>query len=89
MKLDLPLLDYSTRFSLWQVKMQIVLAHPNLDDALDGFGQKDQKIWNDEEKQKDRKTLFFIHLHISKNIFQEVIQEKTASVLWLSGDGPR
>jgi hypothetical protein len=41
MKYDLPLLDFDTRFSLWQVKMWAVLAHHDLDDALEGFGEKD------------------------------------------------
>ncbi len=83
LKFDLPLLDYNTRFSLWQVKMRVVLAHPDLDDALDGFNKKDAKIWTDEEKRKDRKALSLIHLHLSNNILQEVLQEKTAAALWL------
>jgi hypothetical protein len=41
-KYDLPLLDFNTQFLLWQVNMQAVLAHHNLDDALEGFGKKDQ-----------------------------------------------
>ena len=41
MKFDLPLLDYNTRFALWQVKMRAVLAHPDLDDALEKFGKAD------------------------------------------------
>jgi len=83
LKFDLPLLDYNTRFSLWQVKMRAVLAHPDLDDALDGFNKKDAKTWTDEEKRKDRKALSLIHLHLSNNILQEVLQEKTAAALWL------
>jgi hypothetical protein len=42
LKLNVSLLEYSTRFSSWQVKMRVVLAHSNLDDALDGFSEKDQ-----------------------------------------------
>jgi hypothetical protein len=38
-KYDLPLLDWDTRFSLWQVKMRAMLSQTNLDDALDGFGK--------------------------------------------------
>ena len=40
LKYDIPLLDQDTRFSLWQVKMRAVLAHTDLDDALDGFNKK-------------------------------------------------
>ena len=42
-KYDIPPLDYDMRFSLWQVKMRAVLAQPDLDEALDGFGEKPQK----------------------------------------------
>jgi hypothetical protein len=83
MKFDLPLLDYDTRFSLWQVKMRAVLAHPNLDEALDGFGGKEPKAWTEVEKHRDRKALSMIHLHLSNNILQEVLEEKTAAALWL------
>ncbi|CAD6242957.1 unnamed protein product [Miscanthus lutarioriparius] len=54
MKFDLPLLDYKTRFALWQVKMRAILAQSSdLDEALDGFGGKGQKSWTAEEKRKD------------------------------------
>jgi hypothetical protein len=44
MKFDLPLLDYKTRFSLWKVKMQAVLAQTqDLDEALEKFGDKASK----------------------------------------------
>jgi hypothetical protein len=82
-KYDLPLLHWDTRFSLWQVKMRTVLSQINLDDALDGFGKKDVKTWTDEERCKDRKALSHIHLHLSNNILQEVLAEKTAVALWL------
>jgi hypothetical protein len=41
MKYDLPPLDFDTQFSLWHVKMQAVLVHHDLDDALEGFEKKD------------------------------------------------
>ena len=79
MKFDLPLLDYDTRFSLWQVKMRAVLAHPDLDEALDGFGGKEPKAWTEDEKRRDHKALSMNHLHLSNNILQEVLEEKTAA----------
>jgi hypothetical protein len=61
MKFDLPLLDYKTRFSLWQVKMRSILAQTqDLDEALEKFGGKSSKDWNDEEKRKDCKALSLI-----------------------------
>jgi hypothetical protein len=84
LKFDLPQLDYTTRFSLWQVKMRAILAQTSdLDDTLDGFGKKLVSSWTVEEKQKDRKALSLIQLHLSNNILQEVLQEKSASALWL------
>ena len=54
LKFDLPQLDYTTRFSLWQVKMRAILAQTSdLDEALDGFDEKDAKTWSAEEKRKD------------------------------------
>ena len=84
MKFDLPLLDYKTRFALWQVKMRAILAQSSdLDEALDSFGGKGQKSWIAEEKRKDRKALSLIQLHLHNDILQEVLQEKTAAELWL------
>jgi hypothetical protein len=58
MKYDLPLLDYKTRFSLWQVKMQAVLAQTSdPDEARESFGKKKSAEWTAEEKWKDRKAL--------------------------------
>ncbi|CAN6278364.1 unnamed protein product [Urochloa humidicola] len=83
MKYDLPLLDYKTRFSLWQVKMRAVLAQTHdLDEALDNFGKKSGTDLTDDEKRKDRKALSLIQLHVSNDILQEVLQEKTAAALW-------
>jgi hypothetical protein len=84
LKFDLPQLDYTTRFSLWQVKMRVILAQTSdLNDALDGFGKKPAASWIEEEKRKDRKPLSLIQLHLSINILQEVLQEKYAAALWL------
>jgi hypothetical protein len=84
LKFNLPQLDYTIRFFLWQVKMRAILAQTsNLDDALDGFGKKPVASWTEEEKWKDCKTLSLIQLHLSNNILQEVLQEKSASALWL------
>ena len=37
MKFEIPLLDRSTRFSLWQVKMRAMLTQMDLDEALLGL----------------------------------------------------
>jgi hypothetical protein len=65
--------------------MRAILSQSDrdLDHALDGFGKKDIRTWTDEERRKDRKALAHIHLHLSNNILQEVLEEKTAAALWL------
>jgi hypothetical protein len=39
--------------------------------------------WTEEEKRKYRKALYLIQLHLSNNILQEVLQEKSVAALWL------
>ena len=36
MKYDLPLLDRNTKFSLWHVKIRVILIHMDLEEALLG-----------------------------------------------------
>ena len=84
MKFDLPLLDYNTRFSLWQVKMRVILAHNHdYDEALDKFGKQKKADWTPEEIRKDQKVLALIQLNLSNDILQEVLEEKTVAELWL------
>src|SRR5436190_21514017 len=63
--------------------MRALLAYIDLDDALDGFNSKPQESWSADEKKKGCKALSQIHLYLSNNILQEVLQEKTAAALWL------
>jgi hypothetical protein len=80
LKFDLPQLDYTTRFSLWQVKMRAILAQTSdLDDVLDGFEKKSVASWTKEEKQKDRKALSLIQLHLSNNIFAGSVAREICS----------
>ncbi|KAG8492784.1 hypothetical protein CXB51_010266 [Gossypium anomalum] len=82
LKYEISLLDRNTRFALWQIKMQAVLAQMDLEDALLGI-DKIPSILTDEEKQrKDRKALTQLHLHLSNEILQDVMKEKTAAALW-------
>ncbi|CAD6236154.1 unnamed protein product [Miscanthus lutarioriparius] len=69
MKFDLPLLDYKTRFALWQVKMRTILAQSSdLDEALDGFGGKGQKSWTAEDKRRDQLWLKLESICMSKDL---------------------
>ena len=83
MKFDLPLLNYDTRFLLWQVKMRGILAQTHdYDEALDNFGKR-KADWTAEEIRKDQKALSLIHLHLHNDILQECLKEKTSAELWL------
>ena len=66
MKYDIPLLDHNTRFSLWQVKMWVVLTQMDLDDVLLEFDKMLLSWTGDEKQHRDRKALSQIHLHLSK-----------------------
>jgi hypothetical protein len=61
----------------------ILTQSSDLDEALDGFGKNYAKAWTDDEKRKNRKALSLIQLHLSNNILQEVLAEKTVAALWL------
>ncbi|WVZ86727.1 hypothetical protein U9M48_033466 [Paspalum notatum var. saurae] len=83
-KYDIPLLDYDTRFSLWQVKMRAVLSQADLDDALDKFGNKDSKSWSDEERRRDRKAF---RDTLTLNDVCEALQAKEKMKQMVSSDG--
>ena len=65
MKFEIPLLDRSTRFSLWQVKMYVVLTHMDLDEAFLGLDKMSSSLTKEEKERKDRKALSQIHLNLS------------------------
>ena len=59
MKYEIPLLDRSTRFLLWQVMMHIVLAHMDLDEVLLGLDNMSLSLTKEGKEHKDRKALRF------------------------------
>ncbi|KAG8473056.1 hypothetical protein CXB51_034969 [Gossypium anomalum] len=82
LKYEISLLDRNTRFALWQIKMQAVLAQMDLEDALLGIDKMPSTLTDEENKRKDRKALTQLHLHLSNEILQDVMKEKTAATLW-------
>ena len=83
MKFKIPLLDHNTKFSLWQVKMRFVLVQMDLDEALLGLDKMSSSLTKEEKERKDRKALSHIHLHLSNQILQDILKEKTANALRL------
>ncbi|KAG8479428.1 hypothetical protein CXB51_029898 [Gossypium anomalum] len=67
LKYEIPLLDRNTRFALWQIKTQAVLAQMDLEDALLGIDKMPSTLTDEEKKCKDRK---------------DVMKEKTVAALW-------
>ncbi|KAG8479619.1 hypothetical protein CXB51_029332 [Gossypium anomalum] len=67
LKYKIPLLDRNTRFVLWQIKMQAVLAQIDLEDLL-GIDKMPLTLTDEEKKRKDRKALTQLHLHLSNEI---------------------
>ncbi|KAG8492887.1 hypothetical protein CXB51_010059 [Gossypium anomalum] len=82
LKFEILLLDHNTRFALWQIKMQAVLTQMDLEDALLGIDKIPSTLTNEEKKRKDQKALTPLHLHLSNEILQDVMKEKTAAALW-------
>ncbi|KAG8478904.1 hypothetical protein CXB51_028750 [Gossypium anomalum] len=82
LKYEISLLDRNTRFTLWQIKMQAVLAQMDLEDALLGIDKMPSTLTDEEKKHKDRKALTQLHLHLSNEILQNVMKEKTTAALW-------
>ncbi|KAG8480001.1 hypothetical protein CXB51_025036 [Gossypium anomalum] len=82
LKYEISLLDRNTRFALWQIKMQAVLAQMDLEDALLGIDKMPSTLTDKKKKRKDRKALTQLHLHLSNEILQDVMKEKTAARLY-------
>ncbi|KAG8497073.1 hypothetical protein CXB51_008352 [Gossypium anomalum] len=82
LKYEIPLLDRNTRFALWQIKMQAVLAQMDLEDALLGIDKMPSTLTDEEKKCKDRKALTQLYLYLSNEILQDVMKEKTSAALW-------
>ncbi|KAG8498113.1 hypothetical protein CXB51_007338 [Gossypium anomalum] len=82
LKHEILLLGRKTRLTLWQIKMQAVLLQMDLEDALLGIDKMPSILIDKEKRRKDRKALTQLHLHLSNEILQDVMKEKTATALW-------
>ncbi|KAG8473469.1 hypothetical protein CXB51_035771 [Gossypium anomalum] len=58
LKYEISLLDRNTRFALWQIKMQAVLAQMDLEDALLGIDKMPSTLTDEEKKQKTAAALW-------------------------------
>ena len=58
MKYEIPFLDRNTRFSLWQVKMRVVVTHMDMDEALLGLDKISSSL---KKEEKERKIFTFIY----------------------------
>ncbi|KAG8479421.1 hypothetical protein CXB51_029920 [Gossypium anomalum] len=62
--------------------MQAVLAQMDLEDALLEIDKMPSILTDKEKKRKDRKALTQLHMHLSNEILQDVMKEKTVAALW-------
>ncbi|KAG8489027.1 hypothetical protein CXB51_017119 [Gossypium anomalum] len=84
LKYEISLLDRNTRFALWQIKMQAVLAQMDLEDALLGIDKMPSTLTDEEKKRKDRKRLYAhrleegasVHEHLT--VFKEILSNLEA-----------
>ncbi|KAG8485735.1 hypothetical protein CXB51_019086 [Gossypium anomalum] len=53
-----------------------------MEDALLGIDKVPSTLIDEEKKRKDRKVLTQLHLHLSNEMLQDVMKEKTAATLW-------
>ena len=79
-KVELPMLDRKTNFTLWKIKMRGVLAQLDLEDAL---VVPMPESWNEDKKKRiNWKALTQIQLHLSNDILRDVQKETEAHKLW-------
>lgn len=58
----------TTKFNLWQVKMESVLTALDLEEAILGISEIIGKDDGEKKKKKDQKALAQIRLHLSNEI---------------------
>ncbi|KAG8481032.1 hypothetical protein CXB51_025772 [Gossypium anomalum] len=58
LKYEISLLGRNTKFALWQIKMQAVLAQIDLEDALLGIDKMPSNLTDEEKKQKTAAALW-------------------------------
>ncbi|KAG8491179.1 hypothetical protein CXB51_014423 [Gossypium anomalum] len=83
LKHEIPLLDRNIGFTLWQIKMQAVLAQMDLEDALLGIDKMPSTLTDEEKKCKDRKRLEQIcmsktltsKLHMKQRLYAHRLEE--------------
>jgi gag-polypeptide of LTR copia-type len=80
-RIDLAPLTSTTKFNLWQVKMESILTSLELEESILGVNNITDKD-DAEKKKKDAKALAQVRLHLSNEILQQVIKEKTTKDLW-------
>ncbi|KAK5836877.1 hypothetical protein PVK06_012681 [Gossypium arboreum] len=72
--------DGETNFNLWQVRMMAILVQSGLKKVV--TGKKPENLNKTEWEELDEKALSTIQLCLANTVLQEVLMEKTSSVLW-------
>ncbi|MFQ6660850.1 hypothetical protein Gotur_029216 [Gossypium turneri] len=72
--------DGETNFNLWQVRMMTILVQTGLKKVV--TRKKPENLNQTEWEELDEKALSTIHLCLANTVLQEVLMEKTSTVLW-------
>ena len=82
-KMKIEKYDCDANFSLWQIKMKVLITQQGLKKALFRVDKMPTMMTKKEKTEMDEKALSLIQLNLSNEVLQEVSQETTTTGLWL------
>ena len=81
-KFDIQKFDGVINFSMWQIRMNVILTQSGLKKALLGRDKKPQDMKEKTWQKMKEKGLTAIQLCLANEVFDEFSTEKTATSLW-------
>jgi transposase InsO family protein len=82
-KFDIEKFDGRNDFNLWRVRMKALLVQQGLSKALKGKEALSESLKEEEKEEIMEKAHSAIQLCLSNEVLREVVEEDTASKLWL------
>ena len=71
-----------TNFSLWKAQMEYILILKDQYFPIEGATSKPSSMTNEEWNKLDRKAIATIMQYLAKNVYFNVVGEKTTIDLW-------
>ena len=81
-KFEVEKFDGLNDFSLWKVKLQVLMDQEGLAIALEGKEKSPKSLSAEKEEEMMVKAWSTIQQSLEDNMLQEVMEEKTADSLW-------